>query len=156
MVYIQQQDITYRLANYSDCKDVYTWENDSITRANSKNIDQFSYSSHAAWFKKSLINDKRFLYIAIKSVQRVALIRFDQLEQGVYESSLILNPIIRGKGISSQILQGGMSLFLEGRYGAATLKASIKNTNLASKKCFSKCGFILNHVDDEYSYYNYF
>ena len=146
--------MTYRLANDSDCKDIYEWENDIVTRAQSVNTALFSYASHIEWYKNSLLNNKRFLYIALNNNRRFAFIRFDHVHQGVYESSIILNPIIRGKGLSSQILNGSIDLFLKHHNTVSIIKASIKNTNLSSRKCFLKSGFIFQRKNDEYSLYD--
>jgi len=148
------QLITYRLANESDCEDIYEWENDIMTRAMSVNTALFSYASHIEWYKKSLLNNKRILYIALNDTHRLAFVRFDHVDQGVYESSIILNPISRGKGLSSKILINTIDLLLKQHETVMIIKASIKNANLLSQKCFQKSGFIFERKDDEYSLYN--
>ena len=88
IVQYSTQLITYRLANESDCEDIYEWENDAMTRAMSVNTALFSYASHIEWYKKSLLDNKRILYIALNDTHRLAFVRFDYVHQGVYESSL--------------------------------------------------------------------
>lgn len=149
-----ESQLTYRLADESDCEDIYKWENDVATRAMSVNTGLFSYVSHVEWYRKSLSNSNRFMYIGLNHLQRVAFIRFDFVSAGTYESGIILNPAMRGKGIGANTLMSAIAIFLQKNRHVDVITASIRNSNIPSKKCFEKSGFIFYKNNGEYCLYD--
>jgi RimJ/RimL family protein N-acetyltransferase len=142
-----------RLADESDCEDVFNWENDPQTRAMSVNKSLFTFENHLDWFKKSLKNINRFLYTATIDGEKAGLVRFDKVFTNQYESSLILNPKFRGFGFSKDILMSGTSLFLNSNKSTERLKASIRKENIASIRCFTSLGYIFENAHAEYNFY---
>lgn len=145
--------ISYGPACKKDCAEIYRWENDAGTRAMSDNVALFTYETHLDWFEKSLCNPNRQLYIARNGYVAIGLIRFDATVDENFEVSLILNPAYRGKGLSTQVLSGGVCAFLQKNNGVRKIFARVKTCNIASNKCFVTAGFKL--ICSSEQYYNY-
>ena len=144
-----------RLANESDCEDIFHWENDLRTRAMSVNRSLFTFENHLNWLNKSLKNINRFLYIVVIDGKKIGLVRFDKISVREYELSLILNPKYRGLGFSNDVLRSGTSLFLNSHGSIDRFIASIRNENIASIKCFTNFGFKFENADTKFNFYYY-
>ena len=84
--------------------------------------------------------------------EKVGMCRFDIDTNGQFATvSLNLSPKSRGKGLSHTLLSASVIEFWKDN--KLPLKATVKTQNVASIKCFVKCGFILERVDDEYNHY---
>jgi RimJ/RimL family protein N-acetyltransferase len=142
-------------ASLQDSNDIWTWRNDPYTRSMFINTDEVSWDIHRNWFEKSLINPNRFLYIGyieVKEDEKVGMCRFDiEINSNIADVSINLNPKMRGKHLSHQLLADSITVFWENR--RISLKATIKKENTASIRCFSKCGFVLDSADTEYNHY---
>ena len=70
------------------------------------------------------------------------------------ETSINLNPAMRGKNLSVSLLNLTIKKFLKKH--TFTLNASIKKNNNKSISLFKKCGFILKGSCKYYDYYHYY
>ena len=52
-------------ADQSHSRDIWEWRNNPITRSVSRKTDKVDWNNHKEWFKKSLDNNRIFLYIGI-------------------------------------------------------------------------------------------
>ena len=115
---------------------------------------EVSWEAHCKWYESSLKNRKRYLYVGHESnsADKVGVCRFDINEQkSTAEVSINLNPKKRGLKLSDKLLSAGIRAFnIEQQ---VDLVASIKKNNIASNKCFTKCGFILQSEDNVFQYF---
>ncbi|MDZ3836747.1 MAG: GNAT family N-acetyltransferase [Rhodospirillales bacterium] len=143
-----------RRALPADARDIWLWRNDACTRAMSVSPEEVAWEAHAEWFAASLNDRNRFLYVGClgDASRKVGICRFD-LGPGraLAEASINLNPAMRGLNLSHRLLAAGIRLFLAGRH--VDLRATVKQRNTASIRCFTRCGFVLHGEDAEYRYY---
>ena len=140
-------------ATENDSKDIWEWRNDEQTRLMSITTDEVSWEAHSAWYEKSLKNPNRLLFVGlVEEDQKSGMCRFDiDPEKEKAEVSINLNPEHRGKNLSQKLLAASVESFAK-RHNIP-LTATIKKTNEASIKCFTRCGFVLEKEDGEYNYY---
>jgi len=145
------QTLKIRRAIEADSKDIWEWRNDPITKSNSSNTDDISWDIHNNWYQKSLQNPDRFLYIGTDTNdKKVGICRFDVADNGI-EVSINLNPAFRNKRLSEPLLASAIRQFQKSANLA--LLATIKHTNIASKKCFLNAGFTYSSSDTKCEYY---
>lgn len=140
-----------------DSKVIWEWRNNSHTREMSIDSNFVNWDDHEVWFEKSLNNKNRFLYVGshleFKGIL-VGMSRFDFNEHSnSAEVSINLNPDMRNKGLSAPLLLASIEEFK--KYKKSLLTATVKKENLASIKCFEKCGFQLVRQDEVFNFYRH-
>ena len=115
--------------------------------------DGVSWERHKGWYEKSLVNPNRYLYLGfVNDSEKIGMCRFDvEVNANIAEVSININPIHRGKKLSSQLLARCIAAFFEEQ--SLVLSATIKKVNIGSIKCFTRSGFIFEREDNEYKYY---
>lgn len=145
--------IKVRLATGSDCKDVFEWRNDQLTRQMSHATEIVEWVRHKRWFQKSLMNHSRLLLICEDDVnEKIAVIRFD-LDSDSATISINLSPNQRDKGFAKKCLSHSIEYISSHKKKLKYLLAEIKEINLASQKLFLGVGFALYDVKDGVGYY---
>ncbi len=89
---------TFRRAGEDDCRDLFEWRNDALTREMSLESDPVPFATHQVWFEKSLAQASRILAIAEKEGQKIGMVRFDLTTPDTATISINLNPAWRGRG----------------------------------------------------------
>ena len=137
----------------SDSKDIWMWRNDAQTRAMSITTAEVSWADHDRWFQDSCARPDRFLYIGrLSAAEKVGMCRFDiSADAGTATVSINLNPQMRGKKLSYQLLDLAIKAFWA--TNRLPLAATIRKQNASSIHCFGKCGFILDREDSDYNHY---
>jgi RimJ/RimL family protein N-acetyltransferase len=79
------------------------------------------------------------------------MIRLDTLSYGIAEISILVEPSLQGNGLGSRILKQSIEHAFN-RLSYFELRASIHIENIASKKLFSKFGFVQTEKDLFISY----
>lgn len=129
-----------RKARISDMMNVYEWRNDQLSRCMFFNNSEVKLDEHKAWFKSYLKNPNKVIYIGILEKQKVGVTRFDfSKKDNITEVSINLNPIMRNKSLSLNLLSASVSLYLKNKN--VDLRARVKNQNLPSLIIFKKAGF---------------
>jgi len=117
------------------------------------NSDYIPWESHKLWYKKTLSDYSKKIFIAQLGNNFVGMCMFS-IQEDDAEISLNLNPLFRGMKLSSQILIHAIN-----RYQVIDpnikLSARIKRENYGSIKCFLNAGFDLTHVNEGYNFYAY-
>ena len=147
------QSLIVLRATKSDSRDVWEWRSDEITRHMSISTDNVSWATHRRWYEKSLINQNRYLYLGfLNGSEKIGMCRFDvDNSRNVAEVSINMNPMHRGKKLSSQLLSGSIVNFSKEK--SIDLLATIKIENIGSIKCFTKNGFIIQREESGHGYY---
>ena len=152
----------------SDCRLLYDWRMDPVTRAGSFGHDTFPYEEHEKWFRKLMADPCRKQFILLRmpaagssaaelpvaaqtaadSTEAVlpaatpaAQLRLDLLGQEA-EISYSVAAAERGKGIGTLLIQTAVS-YAGNLSGIRTLTAEVLPDNTASRRIFEKCGFHL-------------
>ncbi len=152
----------------SDCRLLYDWRMDPVTRAGSFSHDIFPYEEHEKWFRKLMSDPCRKQFILLRmpaagssaaeqpgtaqtaadSTEAVlpaatpaAQLRLDLSGQEA-EISYSVAASERGKGLGTLLIQMAVS-HARNVSGIRTLTAEVLPDNTASRRIFEKCGFHL-------------
>tara|TARA_B100001063_G_C16475813_1_gene410091 strand:+ start:131 stop:586 length:456 start_codon:yes stop_codon:yes gene_type:complete len=144
--------VIVRNANINDLIDIYKWRNDPFSRSMFINRKLLSIDCHKTWFKNTLNDPNKKMYVGIVNGKKIGVTRFDFDKRKIFtEVSINLNPIMRGKNLSLKLLSKSISLFQKN--SKTKLKATIKNKNLSSLKIFKKLGFKKINEDKKFLYF---
>jgi predicted acetyltransferase len=141
-----------RNAKIEDAKDILNWRNNIDSRKMSGNKSLINKVDHNIWFKTALENNNCFLYIGVKNNIKLGVVRFDcnfYIKES--EVSINLNPKMRGKGMSFDLLR--LSIEKVNQLKIVSFKATIKDSNYISKNIFEKCGFIFKYSDNGFNFF---
>lgn len=145
-------NICARLAIESDCKNVFEWRNDTLTRSMSHSSEIIEWNQHIRWFSKSLFSKNKILVICEKDKKKISFVYFDIAKTNVL-ISINLNPNWRGKGLAKFCLMKSIEFFSE-KYGSQkNLVAQIKENNILSQKIFLSLGFEKYKITNNVGYY---
>lgn len=149
-------DLTIRPAQPQDSEAIFEWRNDFHTRAMSTNQHEVSWAEHEKWYNATLVREDRFLYIVELDNIAAGVVRFDHDSQnGLATISINLNPLFRGKGIASTVLQLAISTYQRDAKSPFSVIASIRKSNAASMRSFEKAGFVFTHTDGDYCLFRF-
>lgn len=135
-----------------DCDNLYKWANDPTVRVNAFNTSPIPYKEHVEWFKKSIENKNRHIFILIKDNIAVGQIRIDIEEEVIATISYVIDENERGKGIGSTMLNLLYEKIKTDDYNIKKLKGLVKKENIASRKAFINNGYT-EIEDKEYIIY---
>ena len=132
--------IKLRKANMIDCKDVFKWRNDPKTRQMSFDTKEIDFKDHEEWFKKSLKEPDRHMFIAEDGIRKIGVVRIDRLNADAGEININIAPGCRGKGYGSRLIKLATDKMIKtGKF--SFIIARIKVSNVASIKAFEKAGY---------------
>ena len=138
-------------ADNSDSLDIFVWRNDPISCQMFLSNKKVTLEEHKKWLESSLNNPLRKIYIGILKDEKVGICRFDiDSKLTSAEVSINLNPTMRGKSLSYQLLSDSIETYK--KTNQIRLTATIKKENKASLIIFQKCSFSI--VDQDGSYYH--
>ena len=138
-------------ADNSDSLDIFEWRNDPISCQMFVSNKKVTLEEHKKWFESSQNNPLRKIYIGIYTDEKVGICRFDiDSKMTSAEVSINLNPTMRGKNLSYQLLSDSIETYK--KTNQIRLTATIKKENKASLIIFQKCSFSI--VDEDGSYYH--
>lgn len=129
-------------ATPADSEAIWRWRNDPLTRAMSKSTEEVPRAAHEKWFAAALADPSRILLVGriADTGEAIGMCRFDLAEDGASaEASINLAPAARGRGLSGPLLGTAIAWFA-GRH-PVRLTATIREANMASRRCFQGCGF---------------
>jgi len=140
-----------RLAREEDRRLLWEWANELEVRAASFSPDPISWETHSVWFDAKLRAQNSGLGTVIfiaESDEGVPLgqIRFDLRPDGDWEVAISLAKGARGRGLGSELIQGGVREILS-ENSSSRIHAFVKSTNEASLKAFGRAGFRNAGVD---------
>ena len=132
--------IKIRPADLNDCKSLFDWLSDELSRTMFFNGSSQSIEEHEVWFKNSLCNVDRVLYVGELGNKKLGVCRFDFMESEMLaEVSINMNPSMRGSGLEEKFLFESIESYLEkNKYN---LLAKVKPKNLTSLNVFESAGF---------------
>lgn len=141
LMHITGQRIRLRPAHEEDSKMIFAWANDPETRKVSFLSNPIPWATHERWFAatvRSLLH--RFWMAMDANDTPVGSIRFT-LEGTEATLSVSTAPAYRGKGLGAEIVQVGCRR-LFATTDTEVIHAYVKPENEASKKLFTKTGFL--------------
>ena len=132
--------ICLRSAEDRDCRLLWEWANDPLTRAMSFSSEPIPWEAHVSWFQARLADPKAIVYIAADMHgQPVGQLRFLTGEDRA-TISISLVPEWRGRGLALEIINVGVEKFFR-MSNVRAIDAYIKPGNAASLRLFPRAGF---------------
>jgi UDP-2,4-diacetamido-2,4,6-trideoxy-beta-L-altropyranose hydrolase len=130
-----------REASMDDSQMIWSWANDAVTREASFSSAPIPWETHSAWFSRKLTDPQHVMLIALSdSMEPLGQVRY-QIQGNEADISINLAPERRGAGYGSRILKLA-DKWLFRKDVVKTIHAYIKPDNLASKKAFTKAGYV--------------
>ncbi len=148
--------ILVRKATLEDSEHLFAWRNHPTVRAMFLDGEEVPWKSHLRWLRRTLADPDRLLLIGEWRGAPVGQIRFD-IRGEEAQASVTIDPELRRRGLGSRLIESGVR-WLCSRHEVSTILAAIKPDNDASKKAFSRCGFVrrdtavVDHVPVEHWY----
>ena len=136
-----------RKVNSSDCKDIFVWRNDNLTRKMSFDQSLISIENHDKWFNKILSDQNVVTYLGNDKNFKIGICRFQIIEKKrIVEVSININPKFRNKGFAKILLEKSIQKFrLKFNYN---LFAKIKKITLLVLK-YLVCWFFKIKTDKD-------
>ena len=134
-----------REAKQEDCKEIFDWWNDPLTRKMMYDTADVEWDVHQEWFNKITADEDVLLCLGCDNDGKVGVVRFDRKSELSFEVSINLNPDRRGEKLASIILAKSEEFF-EHIHGEKYIFAKVRVENIASKKSFLKAGYIYNQA----------
>ena len=132
-----------REAKQEDCKEIFDWWNDPLTRKMMYDTAEVEWDVHQKWFNKVTSDENVLLCLGYDKYGKIGVVRFDRKSELSFEVSINLNPDRRSEGLASVILAKSEEFF-EHIHGEKYLFAMVRFENIASKKSFLKVAYIYN------------
>ena len=138
---MSRETLALRYVREEDCRLIWEWANEPLTRAQSFSPEPISWDEHRAWFDSIRNDPSSRLYVALDTNgEPVGQIRF-RIEGEEAVISISLAPEHRGHGYGA----GVISLGSQELWKTKTIRlihAYIKPENIASIRAFIKAGFV--------------
>lgn len=136
------EQLTVRLARWADAPLLLGWRNDPATRSASRETGPVGDEEHRAWLTRTLAADDHRLLIVESGGAPVATVRFDRLEQGVWEISVTVAPTQRGHGLAARAVGAGQQWLGRRVAGIDRIVAVHREGNEASRSLFASLGYV--------------
>lgn len=140
-----------------DCKIIFDWRNDPLTRSMSKNQNYIEWETFSSNFYNNYfiskippvfgcINNNKVLYCGL----------YNEINNSEFYVSLMMNPEYRSKKLAVPLLSKIIDYLLIMYPFITKIYAEIKPYNIASIKTFTNIGFekISNNISDNISTHN--
>ena len=103
------------------------------------------YKNHQSWLKNKLSskNSKIFIGKIFKNKQEFGYIRFDKLNEKIWEISIAILPAYYGQSLGTRMMKESIKIFKERNI---KLVAIVKKKNQRSIKSFEKNGFKISKM----------
>jgi RimJ/RimL family protein N-acetyltransferase len=102
---MQTSQIRRELMTLELWSEILPWRNDPLTYLWARTQRPITLEEHASWFQnRSSLMDYQPIFSYFYKSSFLGLSRLDKLSEALYEVSLIINPVERGKGYGRYIL----------------------------------------------------
>lgn len=123
---------------------IWEWRNDALTRSMFRASEPVPWVDHEKWFKESLCNQSRFLYVGLCNNVPVGVVRFDLIADlsCEFEVSINVAPDARGAGVGRRLMLDGIDALCQDASCLRVVIAEVKEGNAASNALFISTGFL--------------
>ena len=124
-----------------DCRTIWEWANEPLTRAASFSSDAIPWEKHVAWFTARLNHPACLFLIATDSQEQpIGQVRFD-IDGSNAMISVAMDIRVRGLGYGQELIRIGIQkLFRD--FPVTHVNAFIRTDNRVSQATFFKAGFV--------------
>ncbi len=132
--------IGLRPVTEADCRLLWEWANDPVTRQNSFTTDAIPWEKHQSWFRSKLQDPSCALFVALdREGAPIGQVRFDRQEDQAI-ISVSIAAAFRGRGYGARVIRQAVREVFA-RWPVQTVRACIREENQASLRTFLKAGF---------------
>ena len=137
--------------------EILPWRNDPLTYLWTRTQRPITLEEHASWFQnRSSLMDYQPIFSYFYKSCFLGLSRLDRLSEALYEVSLIINPVERGKGYGRYILSDICNYFESLKYKDVKLSAIVHSENLHSQLLFKSMGFVKINSDESFDQFIFY
>ncbi len=137
--------IVLRGATFEDCRNLYIWRNDEVTRRYSGNGLPISWDTHIQWFSDVIERSNRLLVIGEFDNRPVGVLRFDFKGQQA-TISVYLVPGNQGNGLGTALIEAGTHYLAQHTPEIAEIIARVSVHNRASIGAFEGAGYEIDSL----------
>lgn len=135
--------VKLRLANAGDCRRIWEWRNEPVTRQASFKTKYIPFKDHQRWFDKKLASPDTRIFVVMGAENReIGYVRFE-LRAGEAEISISIDKSQRGKGYGTAAMRLACQS-MQNNSGIQRIIAYLKPGNVASRKAFERAGFVFS------------
>lgn len=143
------QLLTVRKALPEDAFDVLCWRNDPVVCAMSRRHEPIDKITHMAWYSKAINDPNRLFLIGVLEDKGIGFVRFDHLQDSMWEVNITVASDLRGKGLGKHFLRMALDQ-LHIAFGSASVKAMVRINNQGSQNLFYALGFVQKATEGEF------
>jgi ribosomal protein S18 acetylase RimI-like enzyme len=144
----EKTQLTVRRALQEDVMDVLRWRNDPHVCAMSRQNVPIDEAVHRNWYSQAVDDPDRLLIIAFLAGQKAGIVRFDRLQETLWEVSITLTPEARGRGLGRRLLEMALECLYVAHAPTEVLAVS-RLSNEPSVRLFLSLGFNRESDDGE-------
>jgi L-amino acid N-acyltransferase YncA len=154
---MQTSQIRRELMTLELWSEILPWRNDPLTYLWARTQRPITLEEHASWFQnRSSLMDYQPIFSYFYKSSFLGLSRLDKLSEALYEVSLIINPVERGKGYGRYILSDICNYFESLKYKDVKLSAIVHSENLHSQLLFKSMGFVKINSDESFDQFIFY
>ena len=139
------QGLRLRSATLADEGLYYAWANEFEVRQQSFNTEPIPLDQHQRWFRSRLQTSDALLRVLVdREGLPLGQIRFERVadEPARATISFSLDPVARGHGLASELLQLGVADLAQQWGGPVDAYGEVRVANAASARAFLRAGFV--------------
>ena len=137
--------------------EILPWRNDPLTYLWTRTQRPITLEEHTSWFEnRSSLMDYQPIFSYFYESSFLGLSRLDKLTEALYEVSLIINPVERGKGYGRYILSDICHYFLSLKSKDVKLSAIVHSENLYSQLLFKSMRFVKIKSDESFDQFIFY
>jgi UDP-2,4-diacetamido-2,4,6-trideoxy-beta-L-altropyranose hydrolase len=141
VTHLQGEKLNLRKAQIDDCRLVWEWANDPVTRRHSFSSDAISWEEHTVWFTDKLNDPNIYFYLGFNvQDEPVGYVRFQRTNDVEANISVAVAPKQRRQGYGVELIRLGVETLWQVTQ-VSQINAFIKADNLTSRRVFTKGGF---------------
>lgn len=130
------KSVSMRLARAEDMEIMFEWQTHPETRRFARNPEPPTRVEHEAWFERKMADADCEMLMILHEGRDAGIFRLDRLKNGAQEVTIVVAPMLWGRGIGSAALE-----FANGFWPHETLHAEILPGNEVSLRMFSAAGY---------------
>lgn len=137
---LETKELCLRRAEWSDRETLFDIRNDEESRRQSGSQGVVAWSTHIAWFARTLPKRDRSLWCLDVDQTTVGTVRWDT-QGGAATISVALHPSFRGQGYGKRLVSLGEEALRSVHPETCLLRAMIRRANESSRRLFVSAGY---------------
>lgn len=143
---LTDEQCTLRVARREDARRIWEIRNHPVVRERAGSQAAIAFEHHEAWFDRTYFSGlPHRCFVLVHGEQVIGYSRLDHdAARACHVVSIALDPAHTGRGLGTRLLQESLRQCAD----LATVHATVRRDNAASRRMFEKCGFVMAGGDD--------